>query len=104
MMKLIHSHVMQILLQGRSGIGCAIVLDEDGEPDYEQLFWESETYSKPTAEEFAEAVRIAKTMNYQEQRIEAYPTIQEQLDSLFHNGYDGWKSQIQEIKDRYPKP
>jgi len=32
-----------------------------------------------------------------------YPSVQEQLDMLFHLGYEGWKSKIQEIKNKYPK-
>lgn len=41
---------------------------------------------------------------YQDFRRVEYPTIVEQLDLLFHGGYDLWKSKIQEIKDKYPKP
>jgi len=29
--------------------------------------------------------------------------IDEQLDTIFHNGVDIWKEQIQAIKDKYPK-
>lgn len=40
---------------------------------------------------------------YKAQRAMAYPSIQDQLDTLFHEGYDGWKATIQTIKDKYPK-
>lgn len=40
---------------------------------------------------------------YTQQRINEYPSITEQLDTLFHEGYDGWKDKIQAIKDKYPK-
>ena len=40
---------------------------------------------------------------YQRDRAEAYPSIAEQLDDLYHNGIDGWKSSIKAIKDKYPK-
>jgi hypothetical protein len=43
-------------------------------------------------------------MSYKDSRIAEYPAITEQLDILFHQGYDAWKSIIQEIKDKYPKP
>lgn len=33
-----------------------------------------------------------------------YPSIADQLDTLYHEGYDGWKATITEIKERYPKP
>ena len=36
-------------------------------------------------------------------RQNSYPSIQEQLDDIFHNGIDGWKETIQAVKDKYPK-
>lgn len=36
-------------------------------------------------------------------RQEAYPSIQDQLDLLYHGGIDGWKAVIQAVKDKYPK-
>ena len=33
-----------------------------------------------------------------------YPSIESQLDTLYHGGYDAWKAQIQEVKNRFPKP
>jgi len=41
---------------------------------------------------------------YQRDRAKAYPSIEEQLDDLYHNGIDGWKETLKEIKDKYPKP
>ena len=42
---------------------------------------------------------------YIQKRLEAYPAIGEQLDYIFHNGLDAWKSDIiQPIKDQFPKP
>ena len=40
---------------------------------------------------------------YQRDRAEAYPSIKDQLDDLYHNGIDGWKTTIKAIKDKYPK-
>ena len=40
---------------------------------------------------------------YQRDRAEAYPSIENQLDDLYHNGIDGWKTTIKAIKDKYPK-
>lgn len=42
------------------------------------------------------------TYKYQRQR--AYPNIIDQLDMLYHEGYDGWKAAIEAIKNQYPKP
>lgn len=41
---------------------------------------------------------------YIEQRLSKYPSFGEQMDIIFHQGIDVWKSKIQEIKDKYPKP
>ncbi len=43
-------------------------------------------------------------IRYQQLRKDAYPNWQDQLDDIFHNGIDGWKSTIQAVKDKYPKP
>lgn len=42
--------------------------------------------------------------NYKEERALAYPSIEDQLDEIFHNGIDSWKSIIQSVKDAHPKP
>jgi len=41
--------------------------------------------------------------DYKSKRASEYPSIKDQLDSLYHNGIDGWKAQIKAIKDKYPK-
>ena len=47
----------------------------------------------------AEAAAIA----YQGQRKAEYPSIEDQLDDIYHNGVAGWKTTIKAIKDKYPK-
>ena len=37
-------------------------------------------------------------------RQAVYPPLQDQLDTIFHSGIEGWQAQIQAIKDLYPKP
>jgi len=41
---------------------------------------------------------------YQRDRAVSYPSIADQLDRLYHEGYDAWKAFVKETKDRYPKP
>lgn len=41
---------------------------------------------------------------YKEDRKNEYPSIEEQLDDLYHNGIDGWKETIRAVKDANPKP
>ena len=40
---------------------------------------------------------------YKYQRVAEYPTWNEQLDNIYHNGIDAWKADIKAIKDKYPK-
>jgi len=41
--------------------------------------------------------------SYKSKRRAEYPSIADQLDDLYHNGIDGWKTTIKAIKDKYPK-
>jgi len=41
--------------------------------------------------------------SYKSKRREAYPTIANQLDDIYHNGVDEWKKTIKAVKDKYPK-
>jgi uncharacterized protein involved in tellurium resistance len=41
---------------------------------------------------------------YKRNRANEYPSWQDQLDDIFHNGIDAWKATIQVTKDKYPKP
>ena len=47
----------------------------------------------------AEAAKHA----YIPQRTAEYPSIVDQLDTLYHEGYEGWKAKIETIKNKYPK-
>jgi len=40
---------------------------------------------------------------YQRDRAKEYPSIVDQLDDLYHNGIEGWKTTIKAVKDKYPK-
>jgi hypothetical protein len=41
---------------------------------------------------------------YKNQRATAYPSIADQLDTLYHGGYDAWKATITAVKEEFPKP
>ena len=41
---------------------------------------------------------------YQRDRRFKYPSLKDQLDDIYHNGIDGWKTTIKAIKDADPKP
>jgi hypothetical protein len=40
---------------------------------------------------------------YKALRAAEYPSITEQLDTLYHGGYDAWKAKVQAVKNKYPK-
>lgn len=48
-------------------------------------------------------MKISIKVDYVSRRQEEYPSIEDQLDILYHEGYDAWKAKIQEIKNKYPK-
>jgi hypothetical protein len=71
------------------------------------LEWLDTKQSKPTEAQIAtELARLESeyvTNEYQRQRAVEYPSIPDQLDTLYHSGLDAWKAQIKTVKDKYPK-
>lgn len=45
----------------------------------------------------------AKSQEYKAKRAAEYPSFADQFDTIFHEGLDAWKAQIQAVKDKYPK-
>lgn len=76
---------------------------------YDGLMWSNENeLPPPTEEEINQEIQRLKeeyeNNKYQRDRASEYPSIQDQLDALYHQGYDGWKAMIDEVKNKYPKP
>ena len=69
--------------------------------------WLDNSTTCPTDTEIqAEILRLQTDYDanqYQRDRAKAYPSVVDQLDTLYHEGYDGWKAQIQTIKQQFPK-
>jgi hypothetical protein len=40
---------------------------------------------------------------YKIKRAAAYPSVIDQLDLMYHGGYDAWKAAIAVVKTKYPK-
>jgi len=40
---------------------------------------------------------------YKAQRAAEYPSYADQFDTIFHEGLDAWKANIQAVKNKYPK-
>lgn len=77
--------------------------------EYGGLQWYDDNELPPPTEEEVQ-VEIERLQQeyqnnqYQRDRASEYPSIQDQLDTLYHQGYDGWKARIDEVKNKYPKP
>jgi hypothetical protein len=70
--------------------------------------WLSPDVVQPTAEELSAEIEILKqeeaVSQVQKARAVAYPSIQDQLDTLYHGGYEAWKATITAVKEEFPKP
>lgn len=86
-----------------NALGCGpVAVDSDGNVtalQNQQLPTEEAINAK-----IAELQADYDSKQYQRDRAAAYPSWQNQLDNIFHNGIDAWKSDIQAIKNQYPKP
>jgi ABC-type transport system substrate-binding protein len=54
--------------------------------------------------DLAAAQALVAANEYKDQRATAYPSIADQLDTLYHGGYDAWKATITAVKEEFPKP
>ena len=75
--------------------------------DLSRLEWKDSNTNPPTLEEIQNELNKLHqdfyNLEYKNLREKEYPAIKDQLDILYHEGYDGWKKVIQEIKEKYPK-
>lgn len=68
--------------------------------------WSAEDYVQLELDLAAEAERVAaaELVRYKELRAAEYPSLTDQLDTIYHKGIDAWKAEIATIKAKYPKP
>jgi|TARA_A100001388_G_scaffold208533_1_gene159076 hypothetical protein len=65
--------------------------------------------SKPTEKECTDGLAALQAAwdlendSYKSKRKAEYPSIEDQLDTIYHSGIAGWKTAIKTIKDKYPK-
>tara|TARA_R100001082_G_C4229084_1_gene102435 strand:+ start:82 stop:381 length:300 start_codon:yes stop_codon:yes gene_type:complete len=75
--------------------------------DINQIIWHDDNPSNITNKQITDKQTELKTIydnnKYQRDRADAYPSIKDQLDEIYHNGIDGWKTTIKAVKDKYPK-
>ena len=73
----------------------------------EDLEWMDTEQTQPTeAEITAEVARLQAAYDakaYARSRATAYPSIADQLDTIYHQGLDAWKATILAVKEEFPK-
>ncbi len=78
--------------------GTLFIPNDPGNSDYQQFI-------KDVAEQGYDIVEGPDVVrpSYAELRVPEYPSIEDQLDKIYHSGVTAWKKDIKEIKDKYPK-
>ena len=74
--------------------------------DIKQITWHNDTTPIAEADILAKQKELQTAYDnnaYQRSRAEAYPSMADQLDDIYHNGVDEWKKTIKAVKDKYPK-
>ena len=97
----IHLAIEQLGLNGN-----CYALDQSV-PPHKIIKWDADNKDpQPTDDELNTAYTAWKNANeYKLKRAEEYPDWSTQLDYIYHNGIDKWKTDIVDpIKTKYPKP
>ena len=87
------------VLNVESNPNIAIPKDLDNS-DYQQFLQDVNTIGISTC---VEGPTVGVTTEYKEARRAEYPSIEDQLDKIYHSGINAWKADIKVIKDKYPK-
>ena len=78
-----------------------------GLPPNEVIEWNDTEQTQPTEQEIeiklAELKYQEELNAYQEKRKLEYLDWEDQLDKIYHDGINAWKTDIKAIKDKYPK-
>ena len=73
------------------------------------IIWHDTNQTQPTDAEIETEITRLKTeydaKEYQRQRASEYPSWQKQLEKIYDDGVDAWKTEmVDPIKAKYPKP
>tara|TARA_Y100000592_G_C5357502_1_gene261928 strand:+ start:467 stop:790 length:324 start_codon:yes stop_codon:yes gene_type:complete len=102
--KILAEQNIKDLVEWKWGATCYVKY-KDG--NWEIFEWASDDIEQPTNAEIEAEIpnyqAVLDSKHYQNERAVEYPSIQDQLDDLYHNGIDGWKDTIKAVKDKYPK-
>ena len=67
--------------------------------DYQQFV--DDIYTNGTG--IVEGADVETQLSYVDARISEYPPLQDQLDKIYHDGVESWRTDITKIKNKYPK-
>jgi len=88
----------------QDGVRAQVSVDQD---DINKITWHDGNPTNITNEQIlakqTELQAAYDAKQYQRDRAKEYPSIVDQLDDIYHNGVDGWKTTIKITKDKYPK-
>ena len=74
--------------------------------DYDQITWHGDTPVISKADIVAKQAELKADYDakeYHRKRKAEYPSIEDQLDDIYHNGISGWSATIKKTNDKYPK-
>jgi len=71
--------------------------------DIDNIEWHNGTTPISKEQILAILPEVEKEINTINNRIKEYGSWQSQLDEIYHNGIDAWKSRIASVKNKYPK-
>ena len=71
--------------------------------DLNQITWLNGTPPIPKDQILAILPQVEKEIKTIENRVKEYGSWQSQLDEIYHQGLDAWKTRIASIKAKYPK-
>ena len=49
-------------------------------------------------------MKIKIPVSYAERRKQEYPSVEDQLDILYHGGIEAFRAEIEKVKKAHPKP
>lgn len=71
--------------------------------DINTIVWENGTPPIPKDQILAILPQVEQEIKTIENRVKEYGSWQSQLDEIYHQGLDAWKTRIASIKAKYPK-
>jgi hypothetical protein len=71
--------------------------------DINQITWLNGTQPISNEQILAILTEVEKEINTIDNRVNEYGSWQSQLDEIYHNGIDAWKTRIASVKNKYPK-